>query len=81
MTDLERLLPQLATKTDIAAVRQEIAACAKRADLERYATKADLESFATRADLETALERCATKEDLKDGSGELRTHMLVLHER
>jgi hypothetical protein len=65
VTELERILPQLATKADLAEVR---------ADLERFATKADL------AEVRADLERCATKADLATGLSGLRTHMLVLHE-
>ena len=60
MDRVERILPTLATKTD----------------LERFATKEDLkkelESFATKEYLKKELERFATKDDLQDAVGQVR---------
>jgi hypothetical protein len=90
MTELEHVLPQLATKAGLADIRAELAACATKADLADV--RAELAACATKADLadvraelaacatKADLERYATKADLESGLGGLRTHMLVLHE-
>ena len=58
--DIKRLEERMATKEDVAAVREEV----KRLE-ERMATKEDLERFATKEDLKALEARMATKEDLQ----------------
>lgn len=58
---VEQILPTLATKDEIQALRADLERFATKKDLEQFATQKDLERFATKEDLE----RFATKEDLK----------------
>jgi len=58
--DFKRLEERMATKEDVASVREEV----RRLE-ERMATKEDLERFATKEDLKRLEERMATKEDIR----------------
>jgi len=58
--DFKRLEERMATREDVASVREEV----RRLE-ERMATKEDLERFATKEDLKALEARVATKEDLQ----------------
>jgi len=58
---IEQILPSLATKQDLADVRNDVKAGATKDDLKACATKDDLKACATKDDLKA----CATKDDLK----------------
>lgn len=70
LTNVEQILPTLATKEDLKAF-------ATKEDLKAFATKEDLKACATKEDLEAL----ATKEELKQGLSEVRAHAVMLFEQ
>src|SRR5215470_20056818 len=67
---IEQILPSLATKEDLADLRNDVKAGATKDDLKACATKDDLKACATKDDLKACatkddLKACATKDDLK----------------
>ena len=70
LTNVEQILPTLATKEDLKAF-------ATREDLKAFATKEDLKAHATREEMK---ELFATKEETKELFAEARRHASVLFE-
>jgi hypothetical protein len=69
LTNVEQILPTLATKDDLKA----------------FATKDELrealKDYPTKADLKEVLQACATKEEMKEMFAETKRHALVLFEQ
>jgi hypothetical protein len=53
---IEQILPTLATKQDVADVRNDLAAFATKEDLKAFATKDDLKAFPTRDEVKLLIE-------------------------
>ena len=69
---------RFATKGDVhEIVKLELVGSATKEDLNKFATKTDLRSFATKTDVSTivssALQRYATKDDIKDLKEEIKS--------
>ena len=75
LTNVEQILPTLATKEDLKAF-------ATKEDLKAFATKEDLKealkAYTTKEELQEALKAYATKDDLNQGLSEVRREMKEL---
>jgi hypothetical protein len=70
LTNVEQILPTLATKDDLKAF-------ATKEDLRAFATKEDLKAYATKEDLKAF----PTREEVRDLFDEAKRHAVVLFER
>ncbi len=70
LTNVEQILPTLATKDDLKAF-------ATKDDLTAFATKDDLKAFATKEDLKAY----ATRQEMKELFAEAKRHALILFEQ
>ena len=70
LTNVEQILPTLATKEDLKAF-------ATKDDLKAFATKEDMKAYATKDDLKAF----PTREEVKDLFTEAKRHASVLFER
>jgi hypothetical protein len=65
LTNVEQILPTLATKEDLKA----------------FATKEDLKAFATKEDLKEALKAYATKDEMNERFDDAKRHAVILFEQ
>ena len=72
LTNVEQILPTLATKEDLKAF-------ATKEDLKAFATKEDLKAFATKQELSAGLE--AVRREMKELAAEGRRHAVMLFEQ
>jgi len=77
LTNVEQILPILATKDDLKAfaTKDDLKAFATKDDLKAFATKDDLKAFATKDDLK------ALRQEMKTLFSEAKRHASILFER
>lgn len=76
-TNVEQILPTLATKDDLRAfaTKEDLKAFATKEDLKACATKEDLKAFPTRVEFD------ALRQEMKEMFAEAKRHASVLFER
>ena len=81
LTNVEQILPSLATKEDLKAfaTKEDLKAFATKEDLKAFATKKDLEAFATKQELNQGLNE--VRAEMKGLFSEAKRHALMLFER
>jgi len=81
LTNVEQILPTLATKDDLEALatKEDLKAFATKEDLKAFATKEELRAFATKAELRSEIG--TLRGEMKELFSEAKRHASVLFER
>ena len=81
LTNVEQILPTLATKEDLKAfaTKEDLKAFATKEDLKAFAMKEDLQTFATKEELRSEIQ--IVRKEMKGLFSEAKRHASVLFER